>query len=56
MEFRLAMFAVLVLKQRVKIRREEIVLPDGQMMGEMDNNGYKYLGVLEGADIMQKVV
>ena len=24
------------------------------MMGEMDNNGYKYLDVLEGADIMHK--
>ena len=23
-------------------------------MGEVDENGYKYLGVLEGADIMQK--
>ncbi len=47
--------AVLVLKQGVKIRCEGIVLPDGQMMVEMDSNGYKYyLGVLEGADIMQK--
>jgi hypothetical protein len=24
------------------------------MMGEVDKNGYKYLGVLQGADIMQK--
>ena len=23
-------------------------------MGEVDKNGYKYLGVLEGEDIMQK--
>ena len=37
-----------------KTRGEGIVLPDGQVMGEVDENGYKYLGVLEGADIMQK--
>ena len=29
-------------------------LPNSQMMGEVDENGYKYLGFLEGADIMQK--
>ena len=54
MEFGLNKCAVLVLKQGIKVRCEGIVLPDGQMMGEVDENGYKYLGVLEGADIMQK--
>ena len=54
MEFGLDKCAVLVLKQGIKVRCEAIVLPDGQMMGEVDENGYKYLGVLEGADIMQK--
>ena len=54
MEFGLEKYAVLVLKQGIKVRCEGIVLPDGQMMGEVDENGYKYLGVLEGADIMQK--
>ena len=54
MEFGLEKYAVLVLKQGIKVRCEGIVLPGGQMMGEVDENGYKYLGVLEGADIMQK--
>ena len=54
MELGLDKCAVLVLKQGIKVCCEGIVLPDGQMMGEVDENGYKYLGVLEGADIMQK--
>ena len=54
MEFGLDKCAVLVLKQGINVRCEGIVLPDGQMMGQVDENGYKYLGVLKGADIMQK--
>ena len=54
MEFGLDKCAVLVLKQGIKVRCEGIVLPDGQMMGKVDENEYKYLGVLEGEDIMQK--
>lgn len=54
MHFGLDKCAVLVLKQGMKEHCEGIVLPDGQIMGEMDESGYKYLGVLEGADIMQK--
>ena len=54
MQFGLDKCAVFVLKQGIKVHCEGIVLPDGQMMGEVDENGYKYLGVLEGADIMQK--
>ncbi len=38
-----------MLKQGVKITCER--LQDGQMMGEKDNNGYKYLGVLEEAKL-----
>ena len=55
MEFRLDKCAVLVLKQGIKVRFEGIVLPDGQIMGKVDENGYKYLGVLKGADIMQEI-
>ena len=54
MEFGLDKSAVLVLKQGVKVCCEGIVLPDVQVMGEVDKNGYKDLGVLEGASIMQK--
>ena len=38
MEFRLGKCAVLVLKQGIKVRCDGIVLPDGQMMGEVDEN------------------
>ena len=54
MEFGLDKCVVLVLKQGVKVRCEGIVSMDGQVMGELDENGYKYLGALEGADLMQK--
>ena len=53
-EFGLDKCAVLILKQGSKVHCEGISLPDGQEMSEMDESGYKYLGVLEGADIMQK--
>ena len=51
-EFGLDKCSVLVLKQGAKVHCEGIVLPDGQVMGEVEENGYKDLGVLEGADIM----
>ena len=45
----------LVSKLGVKVRCEGIVSPDGQVIREVDENGYnKYLGELEGADVMQK--
>ena len=51
MEFGIVKCAVLVLKTGVKTRCDGIRLPDGQLMKEVDGNGYKYLGILEGADI-----
>ena len=41
----------------MKIRCERIVLLDGQVMSEVDvdENGNKYLGALEGVDIMQEM-
>ena len=54
MEFGLDKCAVLVMKRGIKARCEGIQLPDGRMMEALDDDGYKYLGVLEGADIKQK--
>ena len=54
MEFGLDKCAVLVMKRGNKVRCEGIQLPDGRMMEELDDGGYKYLGILEGADIKQK--
>merc|ERR1712100_203692 len=49
MEFGLDKCAVLVMKRGIKARCEGIQLPDGRMMEALDDGGYKYLGVLEGA-------
>ena len=52
-EFGLDKCAVLVLKRGVKITCERVVSRDGQVLVEVEN-GYKYLGGLEGANIIQK--
>ena len=54
MEFGLDKCAVLVIRQGAKVKTEGIVLPNGDLMKEVDESGYKYLGVLEGADIKNK--
>jgi len=54
MEFGLDKCALLVMKRGTKVRCEGIQLPDGRTMEALDDGGYKYLGVLEGADIKQK--
>ena len=38
------------------VRTEEIVLLNGDVMKEVDESGYKYLGVLEGTDIKGKEI
>ena len=54
MEFGLDKCAVLVIERGVKVRREGIELPNGKMMKEVSEEGYRYLGVLEGASILNK--
>ena len=54
MEFALNKCTILVLKHGVRVWCKAILLPDGQVTGEMDESVYKYLGVLEGGDITQK--
>ena len=54
MKFGMDKCAVLQMKHGVKVRCEGVELPDGEMMKEVDDAGYKYLGVLEGAGIMTK--
>ena len=38
---------VLVLKRDKIVKMEGIVLPDGQVIKEIDESGHKYLGILE---------
>ena len=51
MEFGLDKCAVLELKAGVRVQCEGITMPDGRVMKEVDEKGYKYLGILEGAQI-----
>ena len=45
---------MLELKSGVRVRCDGVVLPDVGMMQDVDENGYKYLGVLEAGGIMVK--
>ena len=54
MEFGIDKCAVLSIRKGVKVHSDGIGLPSGEAMKELDENGYKYLGVLEGADIMNR--
>ena len=54
MVFGLDKCAMLEMKSGVKVRTRSIELPDGKAIEEVDDDGYKYLGVLEGAGIMSK--
>ena len=44
----------IVLPDGKMMKCEDIVLPDGKVMKALDEEGYKYLGVLEGACIMTR--
>jgi hypothetical protein len=48
--------AVVGMEKGVRVHCEGISLPNGEVMKELDENGYKYLGVLEGTDIMYRVM
>ena len=54
MEFGMDKCAVLEIKSGVQVSCNGIVLPDDKTMQEVEPEGYKYLGVLEGADIKMK--
>ena len=54
MEFGMEKCAILVTKAGQKIEAEGIELPDKTVMSEVENRGYKYLGILEAAGIQSK--
>ena len=47
MEFRLPKCAVLIMKRGKVVKSEGISMPDGKMMKNIEEGGYKYLGILE---------
>ena len=54
MQFGLDKYAVLTLKRGFRVRCEGIGLSVAEVMKEVDESGYRYLGVLEGADIKKQ--
>ena len=54
MEFGIKKCGVLVLKRGKIVKMEGIVLPDGQVMKEVEDRGYRYLGILETDQLKEK--
>ena len=54
MEFGFEKCAMIVMKAGTKVETTGIHLPNGERIKELDNNGYKYLGVLQECGILQK--
>ena len=54
MVFGLDKCAVLVMKRRKIVRTERIQLPDEMLMGEVNLDKYKHLGVLQLESIMNR--
>ena len=54
MEFGIKKCAVLILKRRKAVECYGIILPDGQVMKQMDEDVYKYLGILQCNQVMDR--
>ena len=54
MEFGLKKCGVLVLKRGKVKRMDGLVLPSGEVMKQIDDEGYKYLGILEIDKVMEE--
>ena len=47
---------MLVARKDVKVRSVGIELPDGEVIKEFDEKGYKYLGILQSDTVMEKQI
>ena len=54
MEFGIKKCGVLVLKRGKIAKMEGVLLPDGQVMKEIEDRGYRYLGILETDHLKEK--
>ena len=54
MEFGITKCGALVLKRGKIVKTEGVVLPDGQVMKEIEDRGYRYLGILETDHLKEK--
>ena len=53
MEFGIKKCGVLILKRGKVVDYEGVFLPDGELMKVVENDGYKYLGILEIDGVME---
>ena len=51
MVFGLPKCGVLIMKRGKVVKREGIIMPDRKMMKNIEEDGYKYLGILETNDV-----
>ena len=56
MRFGIQKCATIALKRGKKETNDGILLPNGEMMKDLENESYKYLGVLESSEIKTKEV
>ena len=54
MEFGMSKCQTVQLKRGKRLRGDGLTLPDGEVMKDVDENGYKYLGVLQKDSILAK--
>ena len=54
MQFRIKKCGVLIMERGKVIKTDGIKLPDGQHMKNIDETGYRYLGILESDKIKEK--
>ena len=54
MEFGIKKCALLILKRGKAVECYGIILPDRQVMKQMDEDGYEYLGILQCNQVMEK--
>ena len=54
MEFGFEKCAMLSIKKGVKVKSEGIIVPSGELNKEVDEGGYKYLGVLQECKVKNK--
>ena len=52
MEFGLKKCAVVVMKRDKVVKNDGVDLPDGSRMKSIDEDGYKYLGILEYDEVL----
>ena len=54
LEFGLTKCGFIILKRRKVVKLDGTVLPTGEVMKTIDDEGYKYLGILELDEIMEE--